>query len=346
MDESGFNKNNGEPDEVAGQRNGGRNWHGKNGFEDYQDATTHYLKAENAQSGDKCHCCERGIIYDSEERRLLEFTGSAPVGVTRYRKQVLRCNACGAMATNNKNISKWTHSSRSAIVLQKTHGMPFHRLSKLQGLSGVPIAFSTLWHQCLDLWQEVGSYIYSELLSLIAECSTFNVDDTGARILEVTKANKLLQGKKGRSCYTTTICARTANNEALVVYVTKNRHGGENIGTILKQRQNKTDPIHLMVDASSNNNPVLAEEDKWLASNIITINCLSHGQRKFTDIEEYYPEECGYFLIQTRAIYHNEHQCKEYSLEEKLKYHKKHSSVLVDNIYNKIEAPNAMLCIA
>jgi len=238
---------------------------------------------------------------------------------------------------------KWSNSSRTSIILQKTHGMPFHRLSKLQGLSGVPIAFSTLWKQCFDLWEEIGCYIYKELLELVVECDYFNVDDTGAKILEVIQENKLLQEesdgkKKGRKCNTTTVCTTTKDKEKLVIYITKDAHAGENIGEILGERQDKTGKVHLMVDASSNNKPVLTDQEAWLLNNIIIINCLAHGQRKFTDIEEYYPEECGYFLKQTRAIYHNEHQCKVYSLEDKLKYHQEHSTVFVQNIYDKIES--------
>jgi hypothetical protein len=291
------------------------------------------LKPESTESGDICPCCQRGKLYDSEERKLLQFTGSSPVNVTKYTKQVLRCNACGSSVINNRNINKWTNSSRSSIVMQKVHGIPFNRLSKLQGLSGVPIAVSTLWHQCLDVWKEVGCHIYNELLGLIAECKSFNLDDTGAKILEVTRANKLLPKGKGRSCNTTTICARTANNEAIVLYITSNTQAGENITPILKNRRNKKDSIHLITDASSRNKPVLKEEDKWLLDNIVIIYCLAHGQRKFSDIEEYYPEECGYFLTQTRAIYHNEHQCKGYSPEEKLPYHQEHSSRYIKQIY-------------
>ena len=343
MNESESKENNGNPEELSDKKQGRSNWCGRKSFDDYNEAETHHLKVESAQSGDACPCCNRGRLYESEEQKLLEFTGNCPVSVTRYRKQILRCNACSITVSNNKNITKWTNSSRSSIVLQKTHGMPFHRLSKLQGLSGVPISFSTLWKQCFDLWEEIGCHIYGELLGLIAECDYFNVDDTGAKILEVIKENKILQHesdgkKKGRKCNTTTVCATTKNNEKLVLYITKNTHGGENIGQILTERKNKTGTIYLMVDASSSNKPVLNDQDKWLLNNVIIINCLAHGQRKFTDIEEYYEEECGYFLKQTRGIYHNEHWCKEYSLEDKLKYHQEHSAIFVENIYNKIES--------
>ncbi|WP_342271178.1 hypothetical protein [Candidatus Tisiphia endosymbiont of Parasteatoda lunata] len=78
---------------------------------------------------------------------MLQFTGNAPITVNRYVKKTLRCNACDYIVMNNKNINKWTNSSRSAIVLQKTYGTPFYRLSRLQSLSGVPVAYSSLWQQ-------------------------------------------------------------------------------------------------------------------------------------------------------------------------------------------------------
>jgi len=181
-------------------------------------------------------------------------------------------------------------------------------------------------------------------LGMLAECSSFNLDDTRAKILSIVKENKLLleaENKKGRSCYSTTICSKTENGEIIVVYLTSNKHGGENIGNVLKMRQDRSSTIQIMNDASSNNDPVLKEEDyQWLlGGNIVIMNCLAHGQRKFTESEPYYPVECGYFLEQTGGIYHNEHQCKgmRISLEEKLKYHQEHSTKYIDNIYNKIE---------
>lgn len=295
-----------------------------------------------------CPCCSKGRLYDSEEQKLLQFTGRAPVDVTRYRKQVLRCSSCGITVSSRSKIVKWTGSARSSIVLQKAHGMPFHRLAKLQSLSGVPVSASTLWGQCFDLWNEAGSYIYNELLEMAAGCSSFNIDDTGAKILGAGSKEKSDGSKSGKrqrkSSRTTTICTATAEDEKLVLYITGSNHAGENIGCLLGKRAGKRaeqadNIIYIMNDASSSNNPVLSEESQYLADNIIVLNCLAHGQRKFTELEKYYPEECGYFLERTRGIYHNEHECKrlESSLDAKLEYHKKHSTKLIENIYAKIE---------
>ena len=130
-------------------------------------------------------------MYRSEDRKLLQFTGNKTVEVSRFLKTVLRCNRCDYMIANNQNIEKWTNSSRSSIILHRVHGMPFYRLSQLQTLYGVKISSSTLWEQYLYAWREGGACeVFGALLRMLAECCWFNVDDTRAKILSITKANK------------------------------------------------------------------------------------------------------------------------------------------------------------
>jgi transposase len=261
------------------------------------------------------------------------------VTVTRYQKQALRCNACGVVITGNQKINKWEHSARSSIVLQKTHGMPFNRLATLQSLCGVPIAASTAWQQCYDLWQEVGESIYKELLQLAAQSTNFHIDDTGAKILTVLAANKELPVKERRACNTTTVCTKTATGKMVILYITANRHAGENFADVLKHRQNTGHYIRIIADASSKNKVVMEQDEHGLLSKIINASCLAHGRRKFTDLLDYYTEECQYFIAQINGIYHNEHECKykEYKGRQRLKHHKQHSSKYVSNIYNKID---------
>jgi transposase len=306
-----------------------KNWEGKYSYEDYAGAQTHYLKVEGVKSGDCCNSCFKGRLYKGEDLKLLEFTGSAPVTVTRYKKEVLRCNACGATVRNNQEIKKWHNSARSSIILQKTHGMPFYRLACLQTLSGTPVAPSTSWQQCYDVWQEAGMYIYKELLTLAAKSKTLHMDDTRARILEVIKAKVDSPEEKHRACNTTVICAKTLKDESIILYITNSTHGGENLTKLLEGRH-RDDKLKLMTDASNYNKSATSDE-------IIHAYCLAHGQRKYSEIEKYYPEECKYFLSQTRAIYHNEHKVLDCSERERFEYHKKYSSIHIDNIYNKIE---------
>lgn len=66
--------------------------------------------------------------------------------------------------------------------------------------------------------------------------------------------------------------------------------------------------------------------------------CLGgHGRRKFKDAAENYPEYCGFFLDLIHQIYSNEHACIDKPPDERLKYHQEHSSILIKQIYNKID---------
>ena len=97
----------------------------------------------------------------------------------------------------------------------------------------------------------------------------FYSDDTGAKILEVMKSNKNLSEKQQRSCNTTTICTRTARGKNIILYMTDNKHCGENFVPIMTNRGNKDHYIKLMVDASSKNTPKV---DECLPTTIITVH--------------------------------------------------------------------------
>ncbi len=60
---------------------------------------------------------------------------------------------------NHQSVDKWTHITRSSIILRRVYGMPFPRLSKLQYLYKVPIADSTLWIQSLGVWEDCSYHI-------------------------------------------------------------------------------------------------------------------------------------------------------------------------------------------
>lgn len=311
-----------------------RKGQGKYSFGDYPEAPINNIEIEELAKGDICPCCNKGKLYDGEARKLLEFSASAPISVKRHKKKVLRCNTCNREFMNNKRIDKWTNSARSSIVLQKLNGMPFNRLSKLQSLYNIPIAKSTLWIQCLGLWNDCGKHIYQQLLDLASESTTFKIDDTRAKILEVIAANKELPKKERRACNTTAICTTVLNdNKPMVLYITADKYAGENIAPILNKRSNPNHYIRLIADASNQNIPHVDEE---LLRKIIIANCHAHGRRQFFELLNYYPDECQYFINEIGAIYKNENICKNYSDRKRLKYHKQNSSKHIKNIYAKI----------
>jgi transposase len=288
------------------------------------------LEVDGLAEGDVCPCCGKGKLYHSEGRKLLSFTASSPVEVNRFTKEVLRCNACGREHMSNKKITKWDASARSSIALQKVSGMPFHRLSKLQSLYNTPIAESTLWQQVSDMWFESGQFVCGTLESYLSESETLSSDDTKARILEVIQENKALPEKERRDCNSTVICGSVEGRD-VVLYVSADRHCGENLGMLLKDRRSQ-EPVKLMTDASAQNKPVLEKDVE-----IIALKCLVHARRKFYDLLDFYPDECRYFLNEVSEVYKHEEICRDYSDAEKLQYRKEHSQIHIKNIYGKIE---------
>lgn len=152
---------------------------------------------------------------------MIGFTGNPPIEARRQEKEVLRCNRCGVeYQSHEKSLEKWDNSARSSVVIQKTSGMPFYRLSKLQSLYNIPVAPSTLWDQCLGLWNDCGFDIYKHLISIAGNCDVFYLDDTGAKIIEVMQEHKTQSEKERRHCHTTGIVTTTreGNKMALFLY--------------------------------------------------------------------------------------------------------------------------------
>jgi hypothetical protein len=209
--------------------------------------------------GDRCPCCNKGKLYNGESRKSLEFTGNPPITATRHELKSLRCNYCQKEYVAQGRKSKWQSSARSSIILLKILGFPYYRLSKLQLMHNIPISDTTAWAQFKYVWDSIAHIALEELKEEITEeTNTYYIDDTGAKILEVIKANKLLpEGEKGRACHTTVINGTTKEKHNVVLYITSNQHCGENIGPIIDNKTNKRSDVRIMSDASSMNKPVL-----------------------------------------------------------------------------------------
>jgi len=328
-----------------------RKGEGRNGFDDYPNSPTRVVHPPY-NAGDKCPECQLGKLYNGESRKSIQFTGNSPLMVNRLERKTLRCNKCGVEYIAAEAHQKWTESARSAIILQKAYGMPYYRLSQFQAVHSVPIAISTLWQQCEAVWSECALMIFAQLSEEAAENSTFYVDDSGAKILEVIKDNKqkLIEqgsavsinsakenksGDKIRACHTTVICSESNDNKKIILYYTKNSYSGENIVPVLQAKHQKQEShyIKIMSDASNMNIPHVSVD---ILQKLIMANCLTHGMRRFVEIEKEYPVECGYFLKEIRAIYAVEREYKNSDARIKLRRHKKHSSIHIKNIYSKI----------
>jgi transposase len=309
---------------------------GKYSYNDYPDAQTINIPVGNGlETGCKCPECNIGKLYISDPRRLLSFSGTAPVNVKRYSKEVLRCNACQKEFMNSQRIDKWTNSARSTITLHKIMGMPFNRMFNLQMLYNVPISEGAMWGQLSTIWSDCAKPVYEELYRQASNCTNYYVDDTGVQILEVVEKNKKLLKSEQRKCNTTIICTRTSGLQEIVLYISDEKHCGENFASLLAART-AVNSINMMADASSNNFSKLSPAQ---LSSINIFKCLAHGRRKFHELLEFEPYYCMWFLKEIGAIYKNDEYCKDqgYAADQRLQYHQASSAKHVHNIYEKIE---------
>ena len=113
------------------------------------------------------------------------MVGQAPLAVTVYELEKLRCNLCGevytAEAPEDVGTEKYDASAASMIALPKYGtGFPFHRLEGLQKDMEIPLPASTQW----EIVAETAQWIepaYQELMQQAAQGEVLHNDDTEAQ---------------------------------------------------------------------------------------------------------------------------------------------------------------------
>jgi len=193
--------------------------------------------------------------------------------------QKLRCNLCGkvftARAPDHVGDEKYDAASGAMIALLKYgSGLPFNRLEQLQGCLGIPLPASTQWEIVESVADKVHP-VYKELMRQAAQGDVIHSDDTVMKILELMNASeKDRQGRKG--IYTSGFLS-IVNDLQIALFITGNKHAGENMADILAKRSSDLEPPLQMFDALSRNLP---KDFK-----IILANCLAHARRRFVDVD-------------------------------------------------------------
>ena len=83
--------------------------------------------------------------------------------------------------------------------------------------------------------------------------------------------------------YTTGILAQNGAHQIALIYNSQ-RHSGENMERLLNKSPKNKGVVIQMCDALSHNIPETHDT--------IVCNCLSHGFRKFDELQAFYPEHC------------------------------------------------------
>jgi transposase len=310
--------------------------HGRNGVDTYTGADQVRVPHESLKPGDACPNCQKGTVYESvEPGHLVRIRGQAPLGATVYELQKLRCNLCGEIYTAQTppvvGPAKYDAESAAMIALLKYgSGLPFNRLDRLQGSLGIPLPAATQWEIVRDS-AGVIEPVFKEMIRQAAQGRLFHNDDTTAKILELIGLHESQNGSdltefRDRTGVFTSGIVSILDDLRIALFFTGQRHAGENLVALLKQRASELGPPIQMCDALSRNMP--EELDTILA------NCLSHGRRRFVDVAMNFPQECLYVLDILKDVYTNDAETKSRGMsdEQRLGFHQRQSGPKMDEL--------------
>lgn len=308
-----------------------RKGHGRISADEYVPDEIIPVKHDVLKTGDPCPEKCGGKLYQFQDNPggIIRIKGRPCVHVVRYEFEKLRCALCGAIFTAEAPADfppeKYDAHFKANLVMQKYFmASPFYRQERYQKLLGIPLADSTQW----DLVESVANCGYPVLRvleRLAANGTHLNHDDTKVKILDVIRSNKLNPDKKRKGTFTTCALAQYDLHK-ICLYYSGTNHGGENVAAILEKRDKTLLPILRMCDALSANVPATLKT--------ILCHCLTHGRRKFRDIETFFPEECGYVIEQLASVYHFDTitKTKNMSADERLAYHQEHSAPVMESL--------------
>jgi transposase len=325
---------NGQSSDSAGSGppSGKRKGHGRNGAEDYSGAQRVAVAHQSLQAGQLCPLCpEGGRLYDTRQPALVIRVVAQPIfRGTLYELMRLRCNLCGAVFTAQAPAEagpgKYSEEVSSMIaILRYGQGMPLTRIQSLQLAFGVPLPAGTQW----DLLWEAAQLlmpVFNGLKELAAQAWLFYHDDTHMKVLSLLKENQALtaEGSQERTGIFTTGILAEVDGHRIALFFTGRKHAGENLDTVLEQRQQGLPAPIQMSDGLSSNKLKTAQTRE--------ANCCAHSRRKYVEVMEAFPQECRFVLERLKEVYQNDAQAKELKLpaEQRLKLHQTHSQQPMD----------------
>lgn len=335
-----------EPASDIGGGQGGedqprRRGHGRQGADAYTGAKRVACRHEELEAGQKCPACGRGSLYRLPDGVEIRIDSAGLLNAVRYELEKLRCSGCGQIFTAelppSAGVEKYTPHAQAVIVLCRYQlGLPFHRLEQFQALVGVPVADATLW----DKAEQVANCVYpvfEQLQKHAAQSPLFYHDDTGVRIqtlldenharraaMDAGEANDLRVGM-----YTTAIVAEDGER-TIVLYFSGRDHAGENLSKLLADRDSDLPKPIVMSDALAAN--TLEQEAK-----VIRCNCLAHGVRSFSDLEEFFPHPCQRVLDDLARVYDIDAETATLNAHQRLVHHQLYSEPILTNLQAWLE---------
>jgi hypothetical protein len=305
--------------------------HGHRAAAAYPGARIVRCQHRELKVGDRCPdpSCG-GRLYDlNEPKVLLQFTGRPWIEATNYEREMLRCAKCQeryeAPLPEGVADERYDASCDATIALMRYGaGLPWHRLSGLQAMGGVPLGEATMWERC-EATADAALGVYLHLERLGASGEVMYTDDTGVKILSCLKED---QAEKGRETLTSGIVVKVGSRK-IAFYLSGRRHAGENLAELLKKRKAGLGRPFQMSDALAANTSV--------EKNVISGYCLVHARRKVYELREDYPCECGIVLDAVAQVYEYEAETIGMSADGRLAYHQAKSAPVMKELKEWIE---------
>jgi hypothetical protein len=126
--------------------------------------------------------------------------------------------------------------------------------------------------------------------------------------------------------YTTGIVS-TGDGHKIALFLSGRQHAGENLKDVLGWREKDLPPPIQMCDALSRNLPGELQT--------ILGNCLAHGRRRFVDVFDRFPDECGHVLKCLATVYRNDARAREQkmSAQVRLEFHQRESGPVMKELH-------------
>ena len=305
--------------------------HGHRSASEYPNARIVHIAHETLKKGDICPDCSSGRLSQLPAGSVIRIVGTPFLQIDLYKPERLRCSVCGKTFTarlpNEVALEPRADNSAKAIVclMKYKAGVPFYRQAQMQEAVGSPVSASELWSMTKEV-SEIVEPIHGCLCAQAANGELIHVDDTTNRVLSILleqKENEARKDKDVRKGIHTTAILSKVGEQQIALYFTGRKHAGENLEDLLKGRSDGLPTPIQECDALSRNRPKHAETD--------LANCLSHARRNFYELVDFWPKPVMKIIGHFKTIFMNDRSAPV-SPEERLAWHQKHSSDLMDEI--------------
>jgi len=324
--------------ETRKPRGGHRPGTGRLGAEAYKGAERVECRHEELAPGQRCPVCGQGTLYALPPSVEIRIDGQGLLSAMRYELDKLRCSACGQIFTAElpDGVGEEKYSTRARAVLAVSRyylGLPGYRVQGYQAMLGVPVPDATQWDQ-IEKVGDCAYVVFEQMEQVAAQGELIFHDDTAVRIVSLLQENSTLlaaaqaQGvstpTERTGMHTTALVVKVGEHTAILYYSSR-RHAGENLQGLLDKREAGLAKPLAMSDALTSN--AVADE-----SRLIRCHCLAHGRRKFSDLEDVFPQECQVVLQVLSQVFDHDEQARKAQLspQARLAYHQAQSQPLME----------------